>query len=773
MRFRSLPSPRRVGYVVLARVLLAPGLLAAQSSPHAPGAPILSASDTTAAGAPPPTHAASGRLEVRAVPVRGRVVIDGALDDEVWRYAVPVSGFVQSEPHGGAPATEQTEVRVAFDSDNLYVGAVMHDRDPDRLVVNDIRKDFREDDQDTFEVLLDTFGDQRNGYIFGTNPQGAKADRQVANEGRETNASWDAVWTVRTRRTADGWTAEFAIPFRALRFDRGSGRAWGINFARRVRRKNEIDYWSPVPRAFNLTRVSLAGELAGLETGSAGRDLRVKPYVVASTLRPPGAIDATTGVPTQPGFTSRADAGVDVKYGISSGLTLDVTVRPDFAQVEADEQQLNLTQFSQFFPEKRDFFLENSGVFYVGDAARNNRVALAPTPDEDLLLFFSRRIGLTTDGRPIPIDGGVRLTGSVGGTRVGALSMETRPFGNLPRTNYSVVRARRNLLSTSDVGALVMQRVGGAGDYNRVAGVDGNIRLFGSWDWNAYAVTSRTPGKRGGQYAWRSSLMHEGNFFHVKAGVLSIGDGFQDDLAYLRRVGVRKYIADMGIRPRFAALQAHGIREMHPHLVWDYYTDLAGRTIAKKLHTGYTFFFNNGAFAEWSENPNYQLITRGFRINRAIAPIPPGGYEWLEHALKFNTDLSRPLALSGGVTLGGLWSGTQRTVNGTMTYRPSYKLRLAVGGQRTAATLRQPDAGFVATLLTGRASYSFSTAMFIDALSQFDPQTRQFNANVRFNLIHHPLSDLFIVYNDQRVLTPEAPIAGRSLIVKVTQMMAF
>ena len=696
--------------------------------------------------------------------VRGTVTVDGRLDEQEWRDAPLASGFVQSEPHTGQPATESTEVRVLFDDERIYIGAYLHDSDPSRIVINELKKDFNEEQQDDFEVLLDTFHDRRNGFVFITNVEGARADRQVANEGRETNASWDAIWTVKTQRVSDGWTVEMAIPFRTLRFDFAKAQNWGINFARRIRRKNEVDFWAPVPRAFGLSRVSLAGELTGIVHGHSARDLRVKPYTAARSIREVGGTR----------FGNSTDAGLDLKYGVTQGLTLDVTVNPDFAQVEADEQQVNLTQFSQFFPEKREFFLENSGIFYVGDAARNNRVTATPTPDEDMLLFFSRRIGLSPDGKSVSIPAGLRLTGSVAGVSVGGVSMQTRTAGATPANRYSALRLRRNVFRGSDVGLVVLDReaVGVSSNWNRVAGLDANFRLPGVWDWNSYAMGSRTPGKGGGQYAYRTSLNHEDNFFHGKAGVLEIGKGFTDDLGYLRRTDVRKYLLDVGVRPRPTWLSPLGIREMHPHVVWNYYENLDGQIAAKHLHSGYSFFLNNGGYAELSVNPSFQRIVTPFTINRAIAPIPAGGYAWNEYQLRGGTDASRPLSATYTFITGGLWSGTQRTQIVSVALRPSYHFGAVVGVSHTEATLRQPNADFEALLWTTRATYSFTTNMFFDALTQYDPRQRLFNANLRFNVIHHPLSDLFIVVNQQKFTTPDAPATGLGVIVKFTQMLS-
>ena len=713
--------------------------------------------------AEPAAGATNARILVAQV-APGRIVVDGRLDEAAWLTAPVASGFTQSEPHEGEPATERTEVRVLYDADRLYIGAYLYDREPDKIVVNDIRKDFDPDQQDDFEVLLDTFHDRRNGYEFITNAAGARADRQVANEGREINTSWDGVWTVKSRRVSDGWVVEMAIPFRTLRFDFAQSPTWGINFSRHIRRRNEVSFWAPVPRAYTLARASLAGELTGIAHSGTARDLRVKPYIATRSLRELGG----------KGIGSSADAGLDVKYGVTPGLTLDVTVNPDFAQAEADEQQVNLTQFSQFFPEKREFFLENSGVFYVGDAARNNRVSLAPTPDEDMVLFFSRRIGLSPDGRGVAIPGGVRLTGSAGQFNVGALSMQTRSVGALPANRYSVLRLRRNLTTGSDVGIVALDRegLGTSRNWDRLAGVDANFRLPGEWDWSSYGVASRKPNKSAGQYTYRTSLTHEGDFLHAKLGVLEIGPGFSDDLGYFRRTNTRKYLLDMGLRPRPAWLAGTGIREMHPHVSWSYYENLQGAVTAKNLHSGYTLFLNTGGYVELSANPNFQRILSPFAISPSIAPIPAGGYAWTDYELKGGTNGSRALSATYAFITGGLWNGRQRTEQVVVSARPTAQLGAAVGVSHTAATLTAPNASFEALLWTTRANYSFTTNMFFDALTQYDPRQHHLNVNLRFNVIHHPLSDLFIVINEQKITTPDAPASGLGVILKLTQMLS-
>ncbi|MFQ6047423.1 MAG: DUF5916 domain-containing protein [Gemmatimonadales bacterium] len=738
---------------ILASLITLPAPLAGQGSQH-PGVRV-----RTELGA------GVARPAVTAVPLSAEIRVDGVLDEAVWRTTEPATGFVQSEPDEGQPASERTEVWVAYDDENLYVAAHLYDSEPDALVVSDIRRDFRIDNQDTFEVILDTFADRRNGYLFATNPAGARADQQVTNEGRAVNPSWDAPWIARAGRTADGWTAELAIPFSAIRSAGAGASSWGINFSRRIRRKNEIVFWSPIPRAYALTRLSLAGDLVGLRGVRSGRDMRFTPYVLGRTIRETGGS----------AFDRQFDGGLDAKLGVTRGLTLDLTVNADFAQAEADVQQVNLTQFSQFFPEKRDFFLENSGLFYVGDAPRNTRLAVQPRGDEDLLLFFSRRMGLGPDRRPVGIDAGLRLTGQEGDFQIGALALRTRDRDTIPGSDYAAVRVRRNILANSDVGALFMMRsnLDDRGDFNRLYGADANIRLPSRIDWSSYFVQSETDGLTGSRYAYQTSFNREANFTHIKFGLLTIAENFNDELGFLRRTGVRVWSVDTGIRPRLASLRRSGVREMHPHIVWRYYTDFSGGEVAKRFHSGYTFFFNSGGFTELSVNHRGEVLTRAFPIHPDVTPLRAARYDWVEWMLRGFTDPSRAISVGFTGILGGLWNGTQRTANVSLTFLPSYRLRATLGVQRTDARLEGAGQRFVREIWTLRANYSFTPNMFVDALAQYDADRDRLNANVRFNLIHHPLSDLFIVYNEQRFTTDGGPAPGRSVILKFTQMVSF
>ena len=333
---------------------------------------------------------------VEAVRIDERIVIDGRLDEAVWQRANPAVDFYQQAPNEGELASRPTEVRFLYDDSMLYIGAMMYDDEPEKAITNDLSRDFSGFSQDQFGVILDLFRDQKTGFGFLVNPGGAMRDTQAYDNGRN-DGNWNGVWYCRTARLENGWSAELGIPFKTLRFPNREVQEWGLNLMRRVRRFNETTVWSPVPRPFTHYRVSDAGVLTGIQAQSSGTNIRVLPYAKGETEE---------GLPDSDDLSG--DAGVDVKWGLTSSLVLDGSYRTDFSEVEADAQQINLTRFSLFFPEKRQFFLESPGSFQIGltsPGGENRR---------DLIPFFSRRIGLSSQGQPIPVMGGLRLTGREG-----------------------------------------------------------------------------------------------------------------------------------------------------------------------------------------------------------------------------------------------------------------------------------------------------------------------------------------------------------------------
>ncbi len=428
--------------------------------------------------------------------------LDGdVLGDPAWAQAIPITSFTQEQPNEGAPSSERTEVRVVFTHDTLYIGAVMFDSDPSGIIVSDVLRDASLEDTDSFQMIVDTYRDRQNGFVFGTNPAGIEYDGQVTNEGeggggfgfgsRQSggsgsgfNINWDAAWTVRTKTTDQGWSAEFAIPFRTLRYPSSTSQTWGINFQRNIRRKNERAYWAPIPRQFNLYRLSLAGSMTGLQT-PALRNFRITPYGLGNALA-----SGVSPVDTEMDY----DFGGDMKYSITPSLTLDATVNTDFAQVEVDDQQVNLDRFTLFFPEKRPFFLENAGFFSVGNPG-------------EVDLFFSRRIGIGDNGQAIPIWGGGRVSGKAGRFNVGLLNMQTSDYNDtVASTNFSVARVSRDLPNRSSIGAIFTNRqetgeFAADDGYGRTFGLDGKIGIGPTTMISGFLARTETPDVDDGDYA--------------------------------------------------------------------------------------------------------------------------------------------------------------------------------------------------------------------------------------------------------------------------------
>ncbi|MBI2817245.1 MAG: carbohydrate binding family 9 domain-containing protein [Acidobacteria bacterium] len=731
----------------------------------------------------------TARLErrLKAVKTPEKIVLDGSLSEAAWSLAPAASGFTQNEPQEDQPATEQTEVRVLYDNDNLYVGIYAHDSEPQRVIISDLKKDFSQDTGDTFKIALDTFHDERNAYLFSINPSGARWDAQMINEGREVNVNWDGVWHVETRMVEDGWTAEVMIPFKTLKFRETDVQSWGLNFERNLRRKNEDSLWSPVPRIFNVQRVSLAGTLEDLEGIKPGANFRIKPYVVTSFAQ-----DGVGSRRCSPYLGSsdgkrlcNTDAGVDAKYGLTTGLTWDFTYNTDFSQVEADEQQINLTRFSLFFPEKREFFLENSGIFAFGVATDRNAPtgaggSTSPVPGggggrqganiSDMIPFFSRRIGLSDDGSPIPILGGTRLSGRAGRYEMGFLNIQQKELGAVNATNFTVARVRKNILANSDAGMiLVNKEVMDSSHFNRVVGGDANFRIGRSLNINSYLAKSFTPGISGDDLAARGSAVYKDNVWDLRSSVTSIDDHFIDEMGFVPRLGIQKYSGYFGRTFRPKSVQ-RTVRSLSPHAQIDYVVGPDGGLETRYIDYHFPISFQNSSFVEVGINPTLERFTKPFLINRSKdIVIPPGTYSFDEYFFMGRTDSSSRLSLGARWAKGRFYTGDKTTYGAGGTFRFNYKLKMSVGLLQNRIAL--PQGRFNTNLFTGRADYSFSTNMFLNALIQYNSDTHQWSSNIRFNLIHRPLSDLFVVYNERRD-SMTGGMVDRAIITKFTYMIA-
>ena len=700
----------------------------------------------------------SARKERHLKPMKTseRITLDGRLDEASWDGTDVAGNFIQNEPQVDQPASEATEVRVLYDHENLYVGIMARDSEPQRVIVNDLKKDFAREQGDTVEIILDTFHDQRNGYVFATNAAGAKWDAQMTNEGRQEDANWDGIWTVKTGMTADGWVAEIAIPFKTLKFRELNVQTWGINFQRRLRRKNEDSFWSPLPRIYNLNRVSLAGTLDDLEGIQPGSNIRVKPYVVSSFKQFAGARRNLLG-----------DAGLDLKYGLTSGLTWDFTYNTDFSQVEADQQQINLTRFSLFFPEKREFFLENSGIFAFGGSGRREF-----TQSDDLILFFSRNIGLSEEGNPIPILGGTRFSGRAGQWEMGFLNIQQEEFGEEPAANFTVARVRRNLFASSDIGVMLINKESvDSPQYNRVAGVDANFRFGQSLNVFSYLAKSFAPGGSSDakDMGGRIGLNYETNVWDLRTAYTSVQQDFVDEVGFAPRLGIRKVSGFAGRLLRPEALRGF-IREFSAHSNYEFVLDREGTLETQSVNYHFSTRFQDSSWVELGYETTLERFSEDFLINRnRNIAIPPGGYRFNEWFLVARSDESKRISAEGRYRLGGFYSGYRHQYELISRYRWSYKLNTSL--QYTHNNISLPEGRFKTNLLSTRVDYSFTTSMFLNALIQYNNDARQWSSNVRFNIIHRPLSDFFLVYNERRH-SVTGDLIDRALIAKFTYMIA-
>ena len=699
--------------------------------------------------------------DVVAVRTTDEITLDGLLDEPAWELAEPAIDFIQRQPFPGEPSPERSEVYFLYDEENLYVGWINFDSRADEIRVNDLREDFAFRGTDSIGIVIDSLHDLRSGFLFGTSPVGARRDSQISNDS-SFNDDWDGDWDVKVTRNSDGWIAEFAIPFATLRFSGSPTQEWGLNMNRRIMRLNEESMWTPLPVRYSVNRMSLAGTLSGLENIRQGRNLKVTPYVTA------GFTESTANMFHWEG---KYEGGVDLKYGLTPSLTLDATYNTDFAQVEVDQQQVNLSRFSLFFPEKRDFFLENSGTFGFGSGNGRSAGPLVP--------FFSRRIGLNESKEIIPILGGARVSGQVGRYDVGFLTMKTEEEIDeqnrivTPSNNYIVGRIKRNLLTNSWIGALTTHRDSSIdGDTNRVYGADARFQFFDRLTFDSYILASYTPDRSGPNQSGPNQARQFGttwrdDVLQVSAEYLSIQPDFNPEVGFVRRSDMTQYSGDFAWNPRVNGESIRNYR-FETGLV---YTRAAStgalETREHQITTGIQFQDNSSI--TFSTRETFDRLTEPFDIRPTIA-IPAGDYKYREYSVSASTDTSRMFSGSGSVEWGGFWDGDRTSVGGSLSLKPHYRWSLGLDYSHNRITL--PDGGFTTDLTGARFVYGFSPYAFFNAFIQYNAAANRVSSNVRFNWTHSPLSDLYIVYNDIRD-TNSGQLVERAVIVKFTNLFSF
>jgi hypothetical protein len=695
---------------------------------------------------------------VTAVRITERITLDGHLEESAWSQAIPATDFTQwSRP--GVPATNKTEAKFLYDDDNLYVAVNCWDKDIEKRVVNELREDFGFRDTDGVSVLIDSLHDRQSAFAFGTNPAGARRDQQIFNDGAVFNSDWDGVWDVKVSVDERGWIAEFRIPFKTLRFSSAPVQEWGLNISRRALFLSEEDMWAPVPLRYSCcTRPSHMGTLRGIENIKPGRNFGIKPFVTAGVTDVRATGQSSMQRVRSLGRIKDYDGGVDAKYGVTESLTLDLTYHTDFAQVEADTQQVNLTRFNLFFPEKREFFLENSGIFNVG-------------PGGNLLPFFSRRIGLSTSGMPIPIAGGARLTGKAGAYDVGLLLMKTESVDTAtvktPSNNYFVGRLRRNVLARSYVGMLMTNRdSSAAGDYNRVYGADAHFVLRNNFELDSYLLRSDTPGKTGKNQARRFQTGWREDEWSISAQYNAVQTNFNPELGFIRRRDNSQYSGDAVWRPLVRSNDT--IRNFNFAGGLDYFKGGFGKVETRTQDASVGIDFRDASAVSFQVIRTFDRLVSPTRIQGL--PLQPGDYDYTAYIGKFNTDQSEKISGSGSIDWGEFWNGRRKSLTGGLALKPVY--RFSATFNYTRNLVKFPAGESTTDLVGARFIYGFSPKSFINAFLQYNSETHEVSTNIRYNITYRPLSDIYLVYNDRRS-TLGNELLERAFIVKVTNLFNF
>jgi hypothetical protein len=732
------------------------------------------------------TRDAANRATVRAIKLSAPLKVDGVLDEDVYKREQPFGGLVQAAPNYGAPSTEKSEIWVMYDDKYMYVTCKCYDAaPPEQWIVNEKRRDtggLRNNEH--IGVLFDTFYDRRSGFAFYTNPLGARADYSVIDEGG-SNTDWNPVWTSKTGRFDGGYTVEMAIPFKSLRYRAGPNQVWGIQIRRSIRHKNEWTYLTPVPRILAgpqaLNRVSAGGTLVGLDLPASGANIEIKPYgisrVFSDYLRTPKIVDR-----------KRGELGGDVKYAVTPNLTADLTLNTDFAQVEVDEQQVNLTRFNIFYPEKRDFFLEGRGIF---DFARGG-TGVSNSGSADLpYLFYTRRIGLN-GSTVVPINAGGRLTGKLGPWAIGAMNIGTEDDAPslYKATNFSVFRLKRDVLKRSAVGVMATSRnvaTTGVGS-NDAFGADGTFQLSQELWMSTYWAATRTRDQVAGDLSgnsYQGLVDWSPDKYGAHVEYLAIDKNFDPQVGFRRRADINRSFASLRYSPRPKHIKS--IRKFTWTGSGEYIENSAGDVDGRSVTGSFGTEFENSDVLTFSGTSVYEMLKAPFTPAGSPAAIPAGGYTYPSATVSYQFGAQRKVSGMLAVQAGEFYDGTIKSVTfgasgGNMTpARIALLKSLAVEPTISFTRIERSAGNFTTRLARTRVDYAFSPLMFVSALLQYSSADRAFSTNLRYRWEYAPGSELFLVYTDERDMTPDSFVPqptvtgtrNRAFVVKVNRLFRY
>jgi hypothetical protein len=698
--------------------------------------------------------------------------IDGRLDDEAWTLAEPVGGFIQREPNFGAPASERTEFRILYDDRRIYFGIWCFDSNPAGIRASEAKRDAMLTKGDLLKINIDPFHDHRNAFYFATNPLGARKDANTTENGRTINYDWNAVWQAKTSRDHAGWYVEIAVPLNQLRFKGSLGQAtWGLNVCRVIVRKNEETYWVPFPREWGSTgfaRVERAGHLTGLSGLMSHRPLEFVPFAAPTITRD---YDAGTS-------SNRGRYGFDFRAGLASNLTTDITYHTDFAQVEADQEVVNTSRFSLFFPEKRQFFTESAGIFDYGRAGGSGLTGpeLAKTPGL-LPLFYSRRIGLDDSGREVPLLFGARMAGRTGKYAIGLMNVETGettlPNGGsdlfVPRANYTVVRAKRNILGKSSVGGIFVNRQGGPGAaFNRGVGADLGLSFGSAATLTGMLAKTFSPGSSGRNLAGVLDVAYRTDAFNAGLTYLDIGEKFDAAMGFIPRTDIRSPSVKGAWTPR---PKWRGVRQVTLGAEAAYFGNHAGQKESRTSALTFGIDRQDSALFRTSIRQDYDFLPYVWAISPGRT-VPIGGYTWNTFEASYSTNQSRPAYVSATVDLGGYYSGSKRTCQVNFGLVPFGTLLLENYYTRNDMDLAGYSK-YATNVFSSRVSYSFSPDLFLKTFVQYNDERRTASFNFLFWYVYRPGSDLYVVYNEGRETGLPGPRDTRPRIKSLAVKMTF
>lgn len=702
--------------------------------------------------------------------------IDGRLDDAVWESAMIIDDFIQRDPVEGDPASEKTEARLLIDDDRIYIGFRCYDSEPNRIIASRMQRDSELDDDDNVSVIFDTYNDRRGGFYFATNALGAQSDMLLSDEGRTRNAAWDCIWQSKSSRDAEGWSAEMAIDMDQLRYAESEDAIWGLNLGRTIKRKNEEVFLLPPPQDYGFRgqyRTSTLGTLKGLGALRSKPRLQITPFSLGGTNREFNGFDPTE----QPSL----EAGVDLKYGLTPSLTLDMSYKTDFAQVESDQEQVNLTRFSLFFPELRDFFLEGAGIFDFGETVefRGGSNSRPPT-----LVFYSRKIGIQ-DGHNVPVVFGSKVTGRAGSYEIGALHMMTdakvfidkkekerfltdtgdlldedqaaltdRPIVDtldvdvidtldVKRTNMSVMRVRRDILGRSSIGFIATNRSPGEEDgYNRVVGGDVNLSFFDSaLKLKGFLAKSWTPGKVGEDLASNAEVEFRKYNLQLEAKYLDVQGNFNPEVGFVPRDDIRQYDLETRWRPRPRRM---GIRQFSFGPQFTYLTNQ--NNLLQSSNFRFSFFMNliTDDWIGFRVERKFERLDETFDVSDDV-DIPIGDYAFTNYSVNLFSSGGRRLGGRMTVGFGEFFNGTRKRFSTGTSTKLSNQFSIETRYEHNRISL--PGGKFNTNQLTNRFLFTFTPDFFVRGLMQWNSRGAIVGSNFLLNYRFAPGSDIFLVYN--------------------------